>query len=175
MSDIGMEAYVDIGTLPILEWKDLVWHFLFQYWNKRCRCRMSDIADIKADVDAHLCCSEQFFSLQRSIINVLFKGTVSPNTGLHFSFWKNKLVLSAGLLMVLTFFYFVVPEIFENWYLNCFYENTYVQTLLKAGPESLFRLTNFAVRALAGFFSKLLVYCESGFWKPVRKSTGGFQ
>jgi hypothetical protein len=27
--------------------------------------------------------------------------------------------------MVLTFFYFVVPEIFKNWYWNCFYENTY--------------------------------------------------
>ncbi len=36
-----MEADVDIGTLLILEWKDLI--------------RMSDIADIKADVDAHLC------------------------------------------------------------------------------------------------------------------------
>ncbi len=35
--------------------------------------------------------------------------------------------------------------------------------LLKAVPESLFRLTDFAVRALAGFFTKPLVYCESGF------------
>jgi hypothetical protein len=48
-------------------------------------------------------------------------------------------------------------------------------TLLKAIPESLFWLTDFAVRALAGFFSKLLVYCESGFQKLLRKSTGGFQ
>ncbi len=47
--------------------------------------------------------------------------------------------------------------------------------LLKAIPESLFRLTDFAVRALAGFSSKLLVYCESGFRKPLHKSTGGFQ
>jgi hypothetical protein len=36
-----------------------------------------------------------------------------------------KLVLSSEPLMVLTFFYFVVPEIFPNLYLNCFYENTY--------------------------------------------------
>jgi hypothetical protein len=53
------------------------------------------------------------------------KGTVSPDIGLHFSFWKIKLVLSAKPLMVLTFFYFVVPEILKNRYLNCFYENSY--------------------------------------------------
>jgi hypothetical protein len=29
-----------------------------------------------------------------------FKGTVSPDIGLHFSFWKIKLVLSAGPFMV---------------------------------------------------------------------------
>ncbi len=29
--------------------------FFFQYRNKMCWCRMSDTADIKADVDAHLC------------------------------------------------------------------------------------------------------------------------
>ncbi len=54
LADIGMEVDVDIGTIPISEWKDLVWHFLFRYQNKRYQCRMSDIADIKADVDAHL-------------------------------------------------------------------------------------------------------------------------
>jgi hypothetical protein len=53
--DIGMEADVDIGTLPILECEDLVRHILFQYRNKRCRCRMPDITGMKADVDAHLC------------------------------------------------------------------------------------------------------------------------
>jgi hypothetical protein len=42
------------------------------------------------------------------------KGTVSPDIGLHFSFWKIKLVLSAGPLMVLTLVYFVVPDIFKN-------------------------------------------------------------
>jgi hypothetical protein len=52
--------------------------------------------------------------------------------------------------MVLTFFYFVVPELFKNRYLNCFYENN-CAALLKAVPESLFRLTDVAVRALAGF------------------------
>jgi hypothetical protein len=55
----------------------------------------------------------------------LFKGTVSPDIGLHFSFWKIKLVLSAEPLTVLKFFYFVVPEIFKNLYFNFFYENTY--------------------------------------------------
>jgi hypothetical protein len=40
----------------------------------------------------------------------LIKGTVSLDIGLHFSFWKIELVLFAGPLTVLTFFYFVVPE-----------------------------------------------------------------
>jgi hypothetical protein len=44
--DIRMEADVDIGTLPISEFKDLVRYFLFRYRKKRCRCR--DIANIKA-------------------------------------------------------------------------------------------------------------------------------
>jgi hypothetical protein len=48
------------------------------------------------------------------VLSSFFKGTVSPDIGLHFSFWKIKLVLSAGLIMVLTFFYFIVPEIFKN-------------------------------------------------------------
>jgi hypothetical protein len=39
-----MEADVNIGTLPISECEDLVRHILFRYRNKRCRCRMSDIA-----------------------------------------------------------------------------------------------------------------------------------
>jgi hypothetical protein len=46
-------------------------------------------------------------------ISLQLKGTVSPDIELHFSFWKIKLVLSAGPLMVLTFFFFVVPEIFK--------------------------------------------------------------
>jgi hypothetical protein len=41
-----------------------------------------------------------------------------------------------------------------------------VLPLLKAVPESLFRLTD-VVRALAGFFSKPLMYFESGFRKPL--------
>jgi hypothetical protein len=44
----------------------------------------------------------------------LVKGTVSPDIGIQFSFRKIKLVLSAGPLMVLTFFYFVVSDIFKN-------------------------------------------------------------
>jgi hypothetical protein len=61
----------------------------------------------------------------RQPLNLPFKGTVSPDIGLHFSFWKIKLVLSAGPLLILKFFYFVVPEMFKNGYLNSFYENTY--------------------------------------------------
>jgi hypothetical protein len=99
------------------------------------------------------------------------KETVLSDTELHCSFWKIYLVLSAEPLMVFTFFYFVVPEIFKNLYLNCFFENTNCAALLKAVQESLFCLTDFAVRALAGFFSKPLVYCESGFRKPLRKFT----
>jgi hypothetical protein len=41
--DVGTEADVDIGTIPISEWKDLVRHFLFRYRNKRCQCRLSDV------------------------------------------------------------------------------------------------------------------------------------
>ncbi len=43
---------VDIGTLPISEWHFSFCHICLQYRNNRCRCRMSDIADIKIDVDA---------------------------------------------------------------------------------------------------------------------------
>jgi hypothetical protein len=49
-----MDSDVDIGTLPILEWQFSVRHIFFRYRNNRCRCRMSDITDIKIDVDAHL-------------------------------------------------------------------------------------------------------------------------
>jgi hypothetical protein len=42
------------------------------------------------------------------------KGTVLPDIGLYFRFWKITLVFSAGPLMVLYFFYFVFPEIFNN-------------------------------------------------------------
>jgi hypothetical protein len=69
---------------------------------------------------------EQFEkNLGKNLALLSLKGTVSPEIGLHFRFWKIKVVLSAGLLMVLTFFYFVVPEIFKNLYLNCVYENPY--------------------------------------------------
>jgi hypothetical protein len=46
MSDIGMDSDVDIGTLPMSEWQFSVWHICLRYRNNRCRCRMSDIADI---------------------------------------------------------------------------------------------------------------------------------
>jgi hypothetical protein len=49
-----------------------------------------------------------------------------------------------------------------------------MQTLRKAVPESMFRLTDFTVGTLVGF-RKLLVYFELGFQKLLRKATGGFQ
>jgi hypothetical protein len=49
-------------SFPISEWEDLVRHILFRYRNKRCRCRRSDIADIKADVHAHLCSPQTLLS-----------------------------------------------------------------------------------------------------------------
>jgi hypothetical protein len=64
-----MDSDVDIGALPILEWQFSVHCILFRYWNGSLQshifssdigitdvyiCRMSDIADIKMDVDAHL-------------------------------------------------------------------------------------------------------------------------
>jgi hypothetical protein len=50
-----------------------------------------------------------------------------------------------------------------------------MQILPKAVPESMFRLTDFAVRTPAGF-RKPPVYCESGFRKALLlKATGEFQ
>jgi hypothetical protein len=49
-----------------------------------------------------------------------------------------------------------------------------MQSLLKAIPEFMFRLTDFAERIRAGI-SKLLVYSELGFQKLLCKATGGFQ
>ncbi len=59
-------------------------------------------------------CSPILMALHCPILALNFKGTVSPDIVLHFSFWKIKLVLYAGPLMVLTIFYFVVPEILKN-------------------------------------------------------------
>jgi hypothetical protein len=65
ISDIGMSSDVDIGTLPISEWRFSVWHICLWYRNNRCRCRMLDIADIEIDVDAHLwkCCKHIHFQI----------------------------------------------------------------------------------------------------------------
>ncbi len=63
MSDIGMSSDVYIGTLPISELHFSVRHFCLRYRNNRCRCRMSDIADIEIDVDAHLCHWRGIFSI----------------------------------------------------------------------------------------------------------------
>jgi hypothetical protein len=52
MSDIGLDSVVE--TLPISEWQFSVRHICLRYQNNRCQCRMSDIADIKIDVDAYL-------------------------------------------------------------------------------------------------------------------------
>ncbi len=54
ISDIRMYSDVDIRTLPISEWQFSVWHSFFLYRNNICMS-MSNIADIKVDVDAHVC------------------------------------------------------------------------------------------------------------------------
>jgi hypothetical protein len=41
MSDVGMNSDVDIGTLPISEWRFSVQHICLRYRNNRCRCRIS--------------------------------------------------------------------------------------------------------------------------------------
>ncbi len=81
------------------------------------------------------------------------KGTVSPDIGLHFRFWKINLVLSAGPFIDLTFSYFVVPAILKKWYfkLLLWKHLVIVETLPKAVPESMFRLTDLAVRLRMGF------------------------
>jgi hypothetical protein len=47
ISYIGKNSDVDIGMTVSVR------HIFFRYWNKRCQ--KSDIADIKINVDAHLC------------------------------------------------------------------------------------------------------------------------
>jgi hypothetical protein len=46
--DFGMDSDVDIGKTVFVR------YIFFRYWNNRCGCQISDIADIKIDVDAHL-------------------------------------------------------------------------------------------------------------------------
>ncbi len=48
-----MDSDDNIGTLPTSEWQFSVRHIFFLYRNDRCRCWISDIANIKIDVDAH--------------------------------------------------------------------------------------------------------------------------
>ncbi len=44
----------------------------------------------------------------------LFEGTVSPDIVFYFRVYKLKSVLLVRPLLVFTFFYYVVPEIFKN-------------------------------------------------------------
>ncbi len=69
MSDIRMSSDVDIGTVPISEWHFSVRHICLRYRNnrRRCRCRMSEIADIEIDVDAHLCCLPVYFPVHQKL------------------------------------------------------------------------------------------------------------
>ncbi len=62
-----MDSDIDIGTLPISEWQFSVRHIFFQYRNNRCRCRISDIANIKIDVDAHLCAELTYSSFLNTL------------------------------------------------------------------------------------------------------------
>ncbi len=78
--------------------------------------------------------------------SLLFKGTVSPDIGLHLSFWKIKLVLSAGQFMVLKFLLLRSSWDIQKLIIKLLLWKhlLIVQTLRKAVPESLFRLTDFA-------------------------------
>jgi hypothetical protein len=106
----------------------------------------------------------------------LLKGTDSPDIGLYFRFWKFKLVLSKEQLMVFTFFSFLSSWDFQKLLFNLLVWETLLimQTLPKTVPESMFQLTDFAIRTLVGF-RKPLVYCESGFRKLLHKATSVFQ
>ncbi len=53
ISDTGMDSDVNIGTFSDIGMTVLSPKY-FLPKNNRCRCRISDIADIKIDVDAHL-------------------------------------------------------------------------------------------------------------------------
>jgi hypothetical protein len=82
----------------------------------------------------------------------LFKGTVSPDIGLHFRFWKIQLILSAGPLMVLKFSYFVVLDIQKLTFKPLLCKHLLiVETLPIADLESLFWLTDLGIRTLGGF------------------------
>jgi hypothetical protein len=43
-----MNSGVDIGILPISEWRFSVRHICLRYRNNRCRCRMLDIATMRS-------------------------------------------------------------------------------------------------------------------------------
>ncbi len=50
-----LPCWISEWTLMLIsEWRFSVRHIGLRYRNNRCRCRMSDIADIRIDVDAHL-------------------------------------------------------------------------------------------------------------------------
>jgi hypothetical protein len=51
-----------------------------------------------------------------------FTAIASPNIGFHVAVCKIKSVLFEGSLKVLIIFNFVVPEIFQNLFCDCYYE-----------------------------------------------------
>jgi hypothetical protein len=53
------------------------------------------------------------FKNSRPDFQDLLKGTVLPDIGFYFDIYKSKSVLSVGPLLIFTFSYFVVPEIFK--------------------------------------------------------------
>jgi hypothetical protein len=57
-------------------------------------------------------------SFLRLVTSTEAKGAVSPDICFQFRNYKFKSVLSAGPLMVITFFHFVFPGIFTNFYVE---------------------------------------------------------
>jgi hypothetical protein len=89
-------------------------------------------------------------------LKLLLKGTVSPDIGLYFRFWK-KNSTSCRTACGYNIFYLLVPEI-SIFELLLWKHSPMVQILPKAVPESTFRLTDFAVRTPAGFSKPLVNY-----------------
>ncbi len=64
-----MDSDVDIGTLLISEWQFSVQQIIFPYQKNRCRRWMSDIADIKINVNADLCSVMNYLTTSTCYIN----------------------------------------------------------------------------------------------------------
>ncbi len=119
-----MSSDVDIGTLPISEWRFSVRHICLRYRNNRCRCRMSDIAVIEIDVDAHqwwldrgnrhinVRCHEDRCTKNKLMVRIPMRGLFLTCTENSFSFWTHIKIKQVRI-------YYLLKEItyLERWFL----------------------------------------------------------